>query len=216
VLFHAGAGAEVSSPAELSTALAAGFAPQDVVYVAPVKTAADIKQVLQAGVHAIVADAASDLELIEASARSLAVKPRVLLRINTRESQPEAKEVMVGGPSKFGFDEELVAAEVAGVVLQHARIAGIQVYSASQVLDRVWLSAHIEYVLGLARRLSKEIGFTLESVDFGGGFGVSQNEREPELDVAGLAEAVAGPLAGFRAEYPECRLLFESGRYLVA
>ncbi len=216
VLVHAGAGAEVSSTAELATALAAGFAPRDVVYVAPAKTAADVKQVLQAGVHAIVADAASDLELIEASARSLAVRPRVLLRINTKESQPEAKEVMVGGPSKFGFDEERVAAAVAGVVLQHARIAGIQVYSASQVLDEVWLGTHIEYVFGLARQLSRKIGFKLESVDFGGGFGVSQNERDPELDVAGLAEAVAGPLAGFRAEYPECRLLFESGRYLVA
>lgn len=216
VLVNAEAGAEVSSPAELATALAAGFAPQDIVYVAPAKTAADVEQVLQAGIHAIVADAASDLELIEASARSLTVRPRVLLRINTMEQQPEAKEVMVGGPSKFGFDEERVAADVAGVVLQHARIAGIQVYSASQVLDKGWLGTHVAYVLGLARRLSKEIGFELESVDFGGGFGVPMHERDTELDLAGLAEAVAGPLAAFQADRPECRLLFESGRYLAA
>ncbi len=215
VLVHAGAGAEVSSPAELATALAAGFVPQDVVYVAPVKTAADIKQILQAGVHAIVADAASDLELIEASARSLVVRPRVLLRINTMEQQPEAKEVMVGGPSKFGFDEERIVADLAGLKLERARIAGIQVYSASQVLDKAWLATHIDYVFSLARKLGREIGFKLETVDFGGGFGVSQNERDHELDVAGLAEAVARPLAGFRAEHPECRLLFESGRYLV-
>ena len=117
VLVHAGAGAEVSSPAELATALTAGFAPQNIVYVAPVKTAADVGQVLQAGVHAVVADAASDLDLIEAAARGLGTNPRVLLRINTKETQPEAKEVMVGGPSKFGFDEERVCDEVASVRL---------------------------------------------------------------------------------------------------
>ncbi|HTW92366.1 MAG TPA: diaminopimelate decarboxylase [bacterium] len=216
ILRRSGSGAEVSSPKELATALAAGFTPENIVYVAPAKSAADVEQVLRAGVHAIVADSASDLELIEAAARSLAVRPRVLLRINTKESQPEAKEVMVGGPSKFGFDEERVVTDVTGAKLENARIAGIQVYSASQVLDKVWLGTHIEYVFKLARRLSLEIGFKLETVDFGGGFGVPQNEGDTELDLAGLAEAVSASLAAFRAENPNCRLLFESGRFLVA
>jgi diaminopimelate decarboxylase len=216
VLSGAGAGAEISSPRELAVALDAGFAPKNIVYVAPAKTAVDVEQVLRAGIHAIVADAASDLELIEDEAQSLALNPRVLLRINTRETQPEAKEVMVGGPSKFGFDEERVADEVAGVRLEHARVAGIQVYSASQVLDKTWLATHIEYSLDLAQRLSRELGFELETIDFGGGFGVPQHERERELDLAGLAAAVERPIAEFRARHPECRLLFESGRYLVA
>jgi diaminopimelate decarboxylase len=216
VLAGSGAGAEVSSPKELATALAAGLAPESTVYVAPAKTVADVEQVLRAGVHAIVADAPSELELIESAARRLGVDARVLLRINTNETQPDAKEVMVGGPSKFGFDEERVVADVAGVKLSQSRIAGVQVYSASQVLDATWLGAHIAYVLRLARQLSREVGFRLETVDFGGGFGIPQHEREAELDLAGLAEAVSPALAGFRAEHPECRLLFESGRYLVA
>ena len=216
VLVHAGAGAEVSSPAELATALAAGFARDSIIYVAPAKAPADIERALKSGIYAIVADSAQELEMVEQQAARLGRPARVLLRVNTTEQQPEAKEVMVGGPSKFGFDEERVVADVAGAVLQHAKIAGIQVYSASQVLDRAWLATHIEYVLSLAGKLSREIGFKLESVDFGGGFGVPQNERDAELDLAGLAEAVAGPLAGFRADHQGCRLLFESGRYLVA
>jgi diaminopimelate decarboxylase len=216
VLAGSGAGAEVSSPQELATALAAGFVPENTVYVAPAKTPADVEQVLRANVHAIVADAPSELELIESVAQRLGVEARVLLRINTNETQPDAKEVMVGGPSKFGFDEERVVADVAGVKFRQARIVGIQVYSASQVLDATWLGAHIAYVLRLARQVSREVGFRLETVDFGGGFGIPQHEREGELDLAGLAEAVSPALAGFRAEHPECRLLFESGRYLVA
>jgi diaminopimelate decarboxylase len=216
VLARTGAGAEVSSPAELATALAAGFVRDSIIYVAPAKVPADIERALMSGIHAIIVDSAQELEIVEQQAARLGRPARVLLRINTTEQQPEAKEVMVGGPSKFGFDEERVVADVAGVVLQHARIAGIQVYSASQVLDQVWLATHIGYVFNLARKLSREIGFKLESVDFGGGFGVPMHEREPELDLAGLAEAVAGPLAEFRVEHPNCRLLFESGRFLVA
>ena len=36
---------------------------------------------------------------------------QVMLRINTRE-HPESREVMVGGPSKFGFDEESVVEQI--------------------------------------------------------------------------------------------------------
>ncbi len=216
VLAHAGAGAEVSSPAELATALAAGFACDNIIYVAPAKTPADIERALKFGIHAIVVDSVQELGIAEQQAARLDRPARVLLRINTMEQQPEAKEVMVGGPSKFGFDEERIVADLAGLKLEHARVAGIQVYSASQVLDKAWLGTHIEYVLRLARRLSREVGFELESVDFGGGFGVPMHERDLEVDLAGLAEAVAGPLAAFQADHPECRLLFESGRYLVA
>ena len=216
VLARAGAGAEVSSPAELAFALAAGFARDSIIYVAPAKIPADIERTLRSGIYAIVADSAQELKTIEQQAARLGRSARVLLRINTMEQQPEAKEVMVGGPSKFGFDEERVVAELAGIKLEHARVAGLQVYSASQVLDRVWLGTHIEYVLRLARQLSREVGFKLEAVDFGGGFGVPQTERDPELDLTGLAEAVAAPLAEFRTKHAGCRLIFESGRYLVA
>jgi diaminopimelate decarboxylase len=216
LLAGAGAGAEVSSLRELATALEAGFAPKNIVYVAPAKSPADIERALTAGICAIVADSASELDLVESAARKLGRSARVPLRINTMERQPEAKEVMVGGPSKFGFDEERVVAEVTGLGLEQARIAGIQVYSASQVLDPAWLAEHIEYVLKLARRLSREAGFKLECVDFGGGFGIPYNEHDQELNLGLIAAATQKSLEEFRQAQPGCRLMFESGRYVVA
>ena len=216
LLARAGAGAEVSSPGELATALGAGFAPENIIYVAPAKSPADIERALAAGIYAIVADSASELELVESAARKLGRPARVLLRINTLESQPEAKEVMVGGPSKFGFDEERVVAEVAGLALERVRIAGIQVYSASQVLDPAWLAEHIEYVLKLARRLGREVGFKLECLDFGGGFGIPYNEHDKELNLGLVAATTQRSLDEFRQAEPGCRLVFESGRFLVA
>jgi len=216
LLASAGAGAEVSSANELATALGAGFAPENIVYVAPAKTQASVERALSAGIYAIAVDSASELELVESEARKLGRPARALLRINTVERQPEAKEVMVGGPSKFGFDEERVVADVAGLELKQVRVAGLQVYSASQVLDPEWIVEHVKYVLKLARRLGREIGFRPECIDFGGGFGVPYNEHDKELSPGLIAGAIRKPVDEFRQASPGCRLVFESGRYLVA
>ncbi len=216
MLAEQGAGAEVSSAGELRTALAAGFKPEDMVYVAPAKAHEDIRLALESGIYALVTDSTQELQVVEQEAGKQRETARVLLRINTLERQPEAKEVMVGGPSKFGFDEEQVVADMAGLRLRHAQVAGLQVYSASQVLDTGYIAEHIEYVLRLAQRLAGEIGFGLRCIDFGGGFGVPYHESDKELDLGAIAATGAGPLARFRAANPGCRLLFESGRYLVA
>jgi diaminopimelate decarboxylase len=85
------------------------------------------------------------------------------------------------------------------------------VYSASGVLSAGEISGHLEYVEELAARLASRLGFELECIDFGGGFGIPYAEEEPELDLAPVAEAAAR----LRKEHPNVRFLFESGRYIV-
>jgi len=215
VLAALGAGAEVSSRAELRTALAAGISPGNIVFVGPAKTTPDIEAAIDAGVHALVVDSADELEQVENAARQRGRPMSTLLRINTME-QPAAQEKMVGGPSKFGFDEETVARDAGGVKLNHAQVAGIQVYSASQSLDAGFIINHIEYVLSLAERLSRRLGLKLTCIDFGGGFGVPYNEADPELDLAAIAQATDRLLDRHKPGISDCRLLFESGRYVVA
>ncbi|MBM3322474.1 diaminopimelate decarboxylase [candidate division WOR-3 bacterium] len=215
LLFALGAGAEVSSVAELETALRAGAGPERVVFVGPAKTRADIHAAVEAGIAWLVVDSADELAVVDEVGRELGKTVPVLLRINTIE-QPEAWETMVGGPSKFGFDEETVVRDVARVKTGSARIAGIQVYSASQVLDPAFLVSHIEYVLHLAGRLVRRIGFELSCIDFGGGFGVPYREEETELDLASVSQAAAQMIEEHRSLLSGARLILESGRFLVA
>ncbi len=215
LLFALGAGAEVSSLAELETALRAGAGPERVVFVAPAKTRADIRAAVEAGIAWLVVDSAEELTIADEVGRELGKAVPVLLRINTIE-QPKAWETMVGGPSKFGFDEETVVRDVGRVKTGSARIAGIQVYSASQVLDPGFLASHVEYVLHLAGRLVRRIGFELSCIDFGGGFGVPYREEDPELDLASVAQAAAQMLEEHRSLLCGVRLILESGRFLVA
>ncbi len=216
LLAKCGAGAEVSSAGELETALAAGIAPENIIWVGPAKTEADIRLAVERGIYAVVADWTGELEWLEALACAAGKTVRVLLRINTEESRPEAKEVMVGGPSKFGFDEESVVESVGALDLSCARVCGIQVYSASQVLDAAWLDGHLEYVAALALRTAARLGFELECIDFGGGFGIPYADGEPELDLRPAAAAMRRLRRLDPKRLGRCRVIFESGRYLVA
>jgi diaminopimelate decarboxylase len=215
LLVGLGAGAEVSSRGELATALGAGASPDRVVFVGPAKSRADIRAAGEAGIHALVVDSAEELATVEEVAQELGRPMSVLLRINTVE-QPKAWETMVGGPSKFGFDEETVVREAGSVKLSAARIIGIHVYSASGILDPAFVISHIEYVLHLAGRLVRRIGFELSCIDFGGGFGVPYREEDAELDLAPVSQAAARLVEENRGLLPGTRLLFESGRFLVA
>jgi diaminopimelate decarboxylase len=208
--------AEVSSRGELATVLKAGFPPENVLYLGPAKAEPEVRAAIDAGVYAVVTDSPHELVLIERLAREKGARVRVLLRINTFESPEGLQEVMVGGPSKFGFDEERVADQVGAVTLDHARIGGIQVYSASQVLDAAFIADHLRIVMDLAIRLSHEIGFDLECIDFGGGFGVPYAPADADLDLSAVALHADRLLVAHRERLGDCRFIFEVGRFLVA
>jgi diaminopimelate decarboxylase len=210
-----GSCADVSSLGELEAALQAGFRTREIAFVGPGKTEEEIRAAVSAGVYAIAAESARELEIIESVGRDLSMSVNVLLRINTLE-KPSSPEMMVGGPSKFGFDEETVIREVGKIRLRSARLAGIHVYSASQVLDSGFLAKHLDYVADLAVELSDRLGFELRCVDFGGGFGVPYEEGQPELDLAPISQQAGSVSARLEERAPGCRLIFEVGRYLLA
>lgn len=68
LLNRAGAGAEVSSSAELMTALRAGVDPEDIVFLGPGKTRADLAACLDAGIHAVVCESFAELRMLDAIA----------------------------------------------------------------------------------------------------------------------------------------------------
>lgn len=210
-----GARADISSLGELATALRAGFGGDEIVFVGPGKMRQDLEAAIRTGVYAIVAESSYELAMIESICLDLSRPANVLLRLNTLE-QPSAPEMMVGGASKFGFDEEDVVGQVREVRLDKARLIGIHVYSASQVLDPWFISGHLEYVADLAVRLAAELDFDVECVDFGGGFGVPYEDGESELDLEPISRVASHTRRKLHEASPGCRLIFEVGRYLVA
>jgi diaminopimelate decarboxylase len=215
ILLGLGANADVSSLGELKAALKVGFKPENILFVGPGKTDDEIRYAITNGVFAIVAESPHEVGLIDAIAGKIKKKARIVLRINTLE-KPIAPEIMVGGPSKFGIDEETAIESVGSLQLRHSTIVGVHVYSASQVLDPDFHAMHINYVGDLALHLAEKIGFELECVDFGGGFGVPYKDGEPEMDLGPVAQAAEAVGRKVLEASPGCRLAFEVGRYIAA
>jgi diaminopimelate decarboxylase len=200
-----GACADISSLGELEAAFEAGFGPGDIAFVGPGKTEQEIESAVRKPLYAIAAESVQELAMIESVSRRLAEPINVLLRINTLE-EPSSPEMMVGGPSKFGFDEEDVAQAVRGLSLAGVRLVGIHVYSASQVLDSNFISGHLDYVADLALRLSDEIGFELGCIDFGGGFGVPYEEDQAGLDWEPISNSAEDVRLRLKRHAPGCRV----------
>jgi diaminopimelate decarboxylase len=217
-LMSLGAGLEIASAGELFLARKAGVSTGDIIFAGPGKTDSELRGAMIAGIHAINVESVGELRRIEAIADELQKDVAVALRINTLQTADSAPERMVGGPSKFGFDEESVVSDLSSISLKRARIIGIHVYAASGVLDVDELLAHFKRTLELAVRLSEEIGFSLRFIDFGGGFGVPYSEGQAELDLKAYAAGVQDVLAeeSKRSDLGGIRLAFELGRYLVA
>lgn len=213
-----GAGAEVSSHAELVTALRAGVPPQDIIFLGPGKDEAELTACIDAGIHAVVVESFAELhrldELLAAGGHR---EFPVLIRVNPAFSAKGSGLAMGGKPRQFGIDEEAVraaAGELAG--LRRVRVSGVHAYLGTRFLDAAEVVDNTRRVLAMAECLADEIGIDLSTVDFGGGLGVAYFDNETDLDVDELSAGLRDVVKPFSERHPDCRLIMELGRYLTA
>lgn len=214
-----GAGAEVSSHTELVTALRAGVAPRDIIFLGPGKDARELAACVDAGIHAVVCESLEELrQLDDMVARSGASAPfPVLLRVNPSFGSTGSGLAMGGKPRQFGIDEEEVRrAKDTLAELRHVRVKGVHAYMGTRFLKHEDVVRNTAGILSMAEDLAGHLGIPLETVDFGGGLGVAYFENEDDLDLDALGAGVREAVAPFAARHPHCRLIMELGRFLTA
>ncbi|WP_433556861.1 type III PLP-dependent enzyme [Pseudonocardia xinjiangensis] len=212
-----GARAEVSSAAELVTAIRAGVPPRDIVFVGPGKSADELAACLDEDIFAIVCESPGELELIDQLARLRGTVARVALRINPAFAVKGSGLTMGGKPRQFGIDE--VQLDELGNVAQRfpgVRLMGVHVYMGTRILAEDVVIENTRRILELARRVSARLEFELELVDIGGGLGVAYFDGERDIDPSVLAAGLEPVIAEFAAASPRTRLVMELGRYLTA
>ncbi len=216
-LHRLGAGAEVSSTAELETARRAGVPADRTIILGPGKSAEELRACLAGDAGIIVCESYGELDLLDQMAHQWGTTTRVLLRVNAAFSVKGAGLSMGGKPRQFGIDEEQLLADPD--VLRrwpNLRVVGIQAYMGTRILDESVIARNTAMIFDLARRAAARLGFPLEIVDVGGGLGVAYFDGERDLDPVVLAEQMNPIIAGFRAVCPGTRVLMELGRYLTA
>jgi diaminopimelate decarboxylase len=212
-----GAGAEVSSLAELTAARRAGVPAEEMIFLGPGKRPEELAACLADGVGLIVGESFQELDLLDALAGERGMRPRVALRVNPAFSVKGSGLTMGGKPRQFGIDEDQLLAS-PGLLDRwpNLRVTGIHAYMGTRMLDEAVIAANTERILDLAERLSGRLGFELEVADIGGGLGVAYFDGEHDIDVGVLAERINRVVTPFRDRRPGCRILMELGRYLVA
>ncbi|NJQ01904.1 type III PLP-dependent enzyme [Streptomyces sp. PLAI1-29] len=213
-----GAGAEVSSAVELMTALRAGIDPDDIIFLGPGKTEADLSACVATGIHAVVCESLPEVRLLDEVAAAAGAGPvPVLLRVNPGFTSKGSGLSMGGKPRQFGMDEDVVraAGDELGA-LRHIEVKGFHAYMGTRFLNHQDVVDNTARILAMAEHLAKDLGVPLRTVDFGGGLGVAYFENESGIDIAGLGDGMRDPVAGFRDRHPECRVIMELGRFLTA
>ncbi|WP_371482682.1 diaminopimelate decarboxylase [Kitasatospora sp. NBC_00315] len=213
-----GAGAEISSLVELMTVRRAGIAPENVIFLGPGKTRAELEACVAAGLHAVVCESLDELRALEEiAAEAGREEVPVLLRVNPDFHTKGSGLAMSGKPRQFGIDAELLRRSRPVIDgLRRVKVRGFHAYMGTRFLNAEDLVHNTRQILALAEELSQTLGVPLETVDFGGGFGVAYFDNEKDLDLAATVAGINEVVEPFVRAHPGCRLINELGRYLTA
>jgi diaminopimelate decarboxylase len=216
LLHSLGARAEVSSMTELVTAQRAGVPADQIMFLGPGKSRAEITTCLKDDVT-VICESFGELAVIDEVATSLGGTARVVLRVNPSFAVKGGGLTMGGKPRQFGIDEQALR-KASGLSRAYpaVRVCGFQAYLGTRFLSADLIAENTRQILALAEELSARLEVPLGIVDVGGGLGVAYFPGEHDLDPAALTGLLNPIFADFAARHPATRLVMELGRYLVA
>ena len=208
ILAGMGAGADIVSGGELELALQAGVPADKIVFSGVGKTRVELTAAIMAGIKQINAESESEIRLINEIAIGLNKTVSVGIRVNPDVDARTHEKITTGKKeNKFGIDWNdarrlfLSAEQFKGLSLH-----GIEVHVGSQILE---LSPFREAFVKTKKMLNdlKEHGVSIQTVDVGGGLGVSYKTDESAPSPADYIAVLQDVLGDFDGEF-----VFEPGR----
>lgn len=218
VFLSEGAGVEIASVGEYRRARAAGAAPERIVFAGPAKRPAELQAVLAAGIGEIHVETVEELDRLEAIGQALEKQVAIAIRVNPVAAAQGGAMRMGGKPSPFGFDEETLPEVVEAVAARrHLQLAGVHIFSGTQILDAAVLLAQWNHGLDIAKRVAAHARHALASIDLGGGLGIPYYDGDAALDLTALAQGIAALRRRQQASpaIRSARIVVEPGRFLV-
>jgi diaminopimelate decarboxylase len=207
-----GAGADVVSGGELKRALAAGIAPEKILFSGVGKTEAELRAALAADILCINIESEPELELLSRLAAETGRTARISVRVNPDVDSGSHAKISTGkSENKFGVPLARARAVYARAArLPGIKVTGVDMHIGSQITDLGPLEAAFNILVEFARSLRAD-GHAISHIDFGGGLGIPYHPDTPTPpDPAAYAAVVKRAVRGF-----DCTLMFEPGRLIV-
>jgi diaminopimelate decarboxylase len=203
-----GLGVDAVSPGEVELALRCGVAAQDIVYVENNMSDEEMEFAAARGVRLVIGSLS---RLKKYAARFPGTTLGV--RINADVGGAHHARAFTAGPqSKFGIHYTAIPEALAVARAAQVRIELVQQHIGSGWLDEAIFAEAADIVLREASRFPD-----LETVDFGGGFGVPYKAGDHPLDLERMGAVLKARVEAFQAQLGRrVRFALEPGRFLVA
>jgi diaminopimelate decarboxylase len=213
LLADEGLGADVSTLGELRFAQAAGISPERIVVHGNNKSDEELRAAAEAGVRFVVLDALEEI----ARAAAAGVE-RVLLRVTPGiEAETHESIRTAHHGSKFGLPPDQARQAVADAREAGLELSGLHVHIGSQLRDTVAARTTVDWLAAFAAQIRADLGWTPETIDLGGGLGISESPEESAPSVRDWVDAQLQELdrAWSLHDLPRPQLILEPGRSLV-
>ena len=217
-------GIDVVSGGELYTAKKAGFPMEKVYMHGNNKLDYEIGEALDAGIGCIVADAYSEIDKIDVEAEKRGMVQDILLRINPGvEAHTHAFVQTATTDSKFGFAVADGTAEritAYAMSKKHVRLLGYHCHIGSQIFEKQSFVLAVTKCMRFAAEMKDKLGFTLKTLNLGGGFGIWYTDEDRKILPEGYAEYLEALIVEVKAQAKEHEmdlpyLVIEPGRSIV-
>lgn len=207
-----GCGADVVSLGELERVLAAGFAPDKIVFSGVAKTIAEMRRGLQVGIKCFNVESEPELERLSRIAADMGLTAKVSVRINPDvDARTHAKISTGKSENKFGISYKRAREVYRRIAaLPNIEAVGVDMHIGSQITDLEPFGNAFGLMAELVTELRAD-GHQIEHIDVGGGLGIPYDHDQeapphPEAYAAVVRDKV-GQLG--------CALVIEPGRLLV-
>ena len=210
LLSRAGAGADIVSGGELAIVLAAGVAPDKIVFSGVGKTRAEMRLALEAGIGQFNVESEPELAALSEVAASMNATARIGLRLNPDVDADTHHKITTGkAENKFG----IAWPQARELYARAARLPGLEIVAAAvHIGSQITKLAPFEAAYGRLREMAAQLeddGHAIGILDLGGGLGISYGGETPPspADYGDMVRRVLGDCGK--------KLSFEPGRVIV-
>ncbi|MEL6583392.1 MAG: diaminopimelate decarboxylase [Pseudomonadota bacterium] len=220
VMARMGAGMDVVSIGEYRRAVAAGVAPEKIVFSGVGKTVAEMEYALTHGIRQFNVESSEELEVLSAVAARMGKIAPITLRVNPDvDAKTHAKIATGKKENKFGVPfGDALSVYARAAALPGLEVVGVDVHIGSQLTALEPFETAFTKVAELTEALRAQ-GHNIRRLDLGGGLGipyVRSNEAPPlPFDYGKVIEKAVGHL-DVEVEIEPGRLIAGNAGLLVA
>ncbi|MCL1924204.1 MAG: diaminopimelate decarboxylase [Defluviitaleaceae bacterium] len=201
--------ADVSSSGEIVAAMAAGFLPNEIIFIANNISAKEMLFAIEKGIL-ISVDSISQLETYGKIAKG----SNVAIRFNSGIGGGHHEKVITGGDgTKFGIMPEYIPQIKEILKKYNLKLVGINHHIGSQNWGDLYIDG-VKELLNIAYQFKD-----LEFIDLGGGFAIPYNKQNGEkpLNLEVLKQLLESYMNEFKESYGKnIKFMIEPGRYIAA